>query len=542
MKNSKKIIHLDCTLRDGGYYTNWDFSDSFINEYLEVLSHSSVDICEIGFRTLKNEGFKGALAFCSDIFLDSLTIPNNIKICVMINASELINKKNATEILKTLFPREAANSYIKIVRIACHYHEIFDILPLTFWLREKGYEVGINLMQISEVNNERLRILLSKLNNFPLSVFYFADSLGAMSNNNTEEITKIIYQECNIPFGCHLHDNLGLALSNTLICIKNGASWVDSTISGMGRGPGNCKTEELLIEKKFLLHENSYDISSLLDLINKYFTNLKSIHKWGSNPYYYLAGKYKIHPTYIQTLLSEPIYSDDDRIILINKLKNKKANTFNPNLLTEGLTDFTYSNGEIGTWNPMEIFKNKEVLILATGPSSTKYKKAISMYIKKSQPIVIGLNIPSPISSDLINIKAACHPIRMMKDLNLYAGMDQFLMCPYSKLDENLSNRINQSRIFDYGLVTKEKTFEFHEKYCVIPKPLVLFYAIAAAISGKSKSISIAGIDGYPIGDSRNKVLESLFDQLISEIPKSIKLNTLTPSCLKNINQKSIFS
>ena len=114
-------------------------------------------------------------------------------------------------------------------------------------------------------------------------------------------------------------------------------------------------------------------------------------------------------------------------------------------------------------------------------------------------------------------------------------------MCPYSKLDKNLSNRIDQSWIFDYGLVTKEGKFEFHEKYCVIPKPLVIFYAISAAISGKSKSISIAGIDGYPVGDSRNLELEDLLDQLSAAIPKSINLSSLTPSCLKNINKKSIF-
>ena len=47
----KQIIkHLDCTLRDGGYYNNWDFSESFLNRYLEVASLVGVDFVELGFR------------------------------------------------------------------------------------------------------------------------------------------------------------------------------------------------------------------------------------------------------------------------------------------------------------------------------------------------------------------------------------------------------------------------------------------------------------------------------------------------------------
>jgi 4-hydroxy 2-oxovalerate aldolase len=60
---NKGIIHLDCNLRDGGYYTNWDFSKDLINSYLKAVSNAGIDIDEIGFRFLANEGFKGACAY-----------------------------------------------------------------------------------------------------------------------------------------------------------------------------------------------------------------------------------------------------------------------------------------------------------------------------------------------------------------------------------------------------------------------------------------------------------------------------------------------
>ena len=47
---------------------------------------------------------------------------------------------------------------------------------------------------------------------------------------------------------------------------------------------------------------------------------MKAFYKWGTNPFYYLAGKYSIHPTYIQ-MLSQKI--DDSKILkIINQLKN----------------------------------------------------------------------------------------------------------------------------------------------------------------------------------------------------------------------------
>ena len=86
-----KIIHLDCSLRDGGYYNNWDFSEEFINSYLNVLEIINVDYCEIGFRFAKNNGFKGSCAFTTEEFINALSIPKKLKIAVMINASDLVS-------------------------------------------------------------------------------------------------------------------------------------------------------------------------------------------------------------------------------------------------------------------------------------------------------------------------------------------------------------------------------------------------------------------------------------------------------------------
>ena len=62
------IYTLDCTLRDGGYYNNWNFSIDLVNKYLKSMSDLKMDFVEIGFRSLQNNNFKGPYAYSSEIF------------------------------------------------------------------------------------------------------------------------------------------------------------------------------------------------------------------------------------------------------------------------------------------------------------------------------------------------------------------------------------------------------------------------------------------------------------------------------------------
>ena len=54
----KKLIHLDCTLRDGGYYNNWFFSKELVNLYLKSMLDIKVDYVEVGFRFLDKKKLK----------------------------------------------------------------------------------------------------------------------------------------------------------------------------------------------------------------------------------------------------------------------------------------------------------------------------------------------------------------------------------------------------------------------------------------------------------------------------------------------------
>ena len=57
MNNSVKF--LDCTLRDGGYYNNWNFNKKFTNQYLQTINKTQIKYVELGFRFSKKDHFMG---------------------------------------------------------------------------------------------------------------------------------------------------------------------------------------------------------------------------------------------------------------------------------------------------------------------------------------------------------------------------------------------------------------------------------------------------------------------------------------------------
>ena len=70
--------------------------------------------------------------------------------------------------------------------------------------------------------------------------------------------------------GIHTHDNMSRAAINTNVAVNNGVDWIDGTVTGMGRGPGNAKTEYLVIEYEKNLNRK-VNLIPLLELIDKHF-------------------------------------------------------------------------------------------------------------------------------------------------------------------------------------------------------------------------------------------------------------------------------
>lgn len=400
-------------MRDGGYYNAWDFSPTLIAEYLAATRAAQVDVVELGFRFLKNAGFKGPCAYTTDEFLRSLTIPSDLTVGVMVNGSDLCTDIGWKRALERLFPVTAADTPVELVRFACHFHELENALAGAAWLSKRGYRVGLNLMQIADRSQKEIRDLACMARDYPIEVLYFADSMGSMTPDDTARIVGLLRSEWSGPLGIHTHDNMGLALANTLRAHAEGVSWLDATVTGMGRGPGNARTEELAIEAEGMRGRKP-NLVPLMSLIRKHFGPMKAKFGWGSNPYYFLAGKYGIHPTYIQEMLIDTRYAEEDILAVIDHLRAEGGKKFSFNAL-DGARQF-YSGVPRGNWRPAEEMAGRELLILGTGPGVTAHRAALESYIARTKPLVMALNTQSAIDPALIDFRIACHPVRLLAE------------------------------------------------------------------------------------------------------------------------------
>lgn len=496
------LLLIDCTLRDGGYYNSWNFKEEVIRRYLLSMSQLGVDVVELGLRSFEGGRFRGANAYTSDEFIRSLDIPTGLLVGVMVNAGELLKVDSELgEILERLFPEPSGVSPVELIRIASHVHEFSAVLPASAWLKARGYKVGFNLMQIADRSQEEVEALAAEAAKWPLDVLYFADSMGSMNPDQTAQIIGWLRKHWNGPLGIHTHDNMGLALQNTLRAMDEGVTWLDSTVTGMGRGPGNAKTEQLALE---IAERRGVpcNIVPLMGIIRDYFQPLQQRCGWGTNPYYYLAGKYGIHPTYIQEMMGDSRYSDEDIVAVIEHLRVEGGKKFSLNTL-DAARNF-YQGPPRGNWRPESLISGRDVLVLGTGPGVAEHRAALERYIRREKPFVMALNTQAQLASELIDVRVACHPVRLLADCEEHTRLPQPLITPASMLPDDVKAALAGKELLDFGLGVQADQFVFTDSHCVVPTSLVFAYALAVASSGRARRIYLAGFDGYGADDPRS--------------------------------------
>lgn len=332
MENS--MIILDCTFRDGGYHNDWNFKISLANKYLKLVEKSRIDAVEIGFRSpiVINEN-KDNFANVTDKFIeDLLYIPKIKYFGVMINTVDIIK----SEVHISNIFKYSDESPINLVRVATHFKDIDLAERICKDLKNFGYSVTCNLMQAADKSFEEIKQASKKLESWKsVDVLYLADSLGGMNHDDINYSYKAIRSEWNGLTGFHGHNNKGQALNNSLEAIDIGVDWIDSTITGMGRGPGNTETEYLLgeLNKRGF---GEFELGRIYEFSLEEFSSLKKIYNWGPSLLYYLSAEYNIHPIYIQNMLAKKI-SIKTILNSINYLRTRKSNCYNDNLLKESI-------------------------------------------------------------------------------------------------------------------------------------------------------------------------------------------------------------
>ena len=292
MSYAPDIKVLDCTLRDGGLVNDFFFTDEFVKALYLANIKAGVDYMEFGYKASK-EMFDvnkfGKWKFCSDKDIREIVGDNksDMKISVMADVGRCDFKKDILN---------KKDSPIDLIRIATYINTIPAAIEMIEDCTKKGYETTVNIMAISKSNDVDIDAALELLCRSSVGTIYLVDSYGSLYPEQVSSLAQRYLEIANKygkKVGIHAHNNQQLAFANTIEAVIGGVCYLDATVSGMGRGCGNCPSEMLL----GFLKNPKYRINPLLQFIESYIVPLReSGVVWGYDIPYLLTGILNQHP------------------------------------------------------------------------------------------------------------------------------------------------------------------------------------------------------------------------------------------------------
>ena len=292
MSYTPDIKVLDATLRDGGLCNDFYFTESFVKQLYQANIKSGVDYMEFGYRASKEmfdpEKF-GKWKFSSDEDIRKVVgdNKNGVKISIMADVGRCDYKKD-------IHPKK--ESPVDLIRVATYINTIPAAIAMIEDAHDKGYETSCNIMAISKNNDEDIDAALELISQSHVGVICIVDSYVSLYPEQIRRLSDkyLSYAENGgKKVGIHAHNNQQLAFANTTEAVIKGVSYLDGTVSSLGRGAGNCPLELLL----GFLKNPKYHIDPVLTFIQNQIVPLKeSGVSLGFDVPYLLTGIMNQHP------------------------------------------------------------------------------------------------------------------------------------------------------------------------------------------------------------------------------------------------------
>lgn len=353
---------LDCTLRDGGYYTNWDFERNLVDTYIQVCNELPVDYLEVGYRSIPLEGYYGEYFYLPIYVMERLKAKTTKKLVIILNEKDI----RSGHVQQLLAP---CIGLIDMVRLAIDPKQFGRALTLAESVKNMGFEVGFNVMYMSKWKGQKDFLeLLPKVKGIA-DYFYMVDSYGGVYPQDVKDTIQLLRSYIpDVALGFHGHNNMELALINTLTAIEERCEMVDATITGMGRGAGNVKTELLLtaLNAQGKLEVDFNPLSKVVDG----FAALQKTYEWGTNLPYMVSGAHSLPQKDVMDWVGKRYYSFNS---IIRALQNQ-AKGFVDNLLVKN-------------WESN--LSSDIVLIVGGGPSVQAHKEAVKQFLNLNSNVVV---------------------------------------------------------------------------------------------------------------------------------------------------------
>lgn len=161
--------------------------------------------------------------------------------------------------------KEAADLGVKMARIATHVTEADVSAQHLSVAKEMGLETVGFLMMSHMAPVEKLVEQASLMESYGADTVYIVDSAGALLPHQVRERVRALKQTLSVNIGFHAHNNLSLAMANTLAAIEEGAQRIDGSIRCLGAGAGNTQTEVLVAVLDRMGIQTGIDLYKIMD-------------------------------------------------------------------------------------------------------------------------------------------------------------------------------------------------------------------------------------------------------------------------------------
>jgi len=259
MTNARDIFITEVALRDGSHAISHQYTVEQVLKVTKALNDAGVPYIEVthgdglagsslqyGFsRTNEMELIEAAVSVADLAKIAVLTIPG-------------------IGTIKEL--KEAAKLGAKMARVATHVTEA-DVSPQHInAAKELGMETVGFLMMSHMAEAGKLVEQAKLMESYGADTVYVVDSAGALLPDQVRERIRALKQHVGINIGFHGHNNLSLAMANSLVAIEEGANRIDGSVRCLGAGAGNTQTEVLVAVLDRMGIQTGVDVYKMMDL------------------------------------------------------------------------------------------------------------------------------------------------------------------------------------------------------------------------------------------------------------------------------------
>ena len=476
MKKYNDVVLLDCTLRDGGYVNNWEWGFQTARLIIRSLTKANVDVVEVGF--LRNvEKYDPNITVCNYIEELNRLLPEKTGNTMY---SGMAMRSNYD--IKKLSPYSGKG--IEMLRITAHDYDIEEGMDFAREVKDKGYKLSINPINIMGYSDDRILWILEQVNKIHPYQFSIVDTFGSMRRRDLDRIASLVDNNIDrdIRVALHLHENMSLACSLAQNYVDKHLQRpiaVDGSLMGMGRIPGNLPIELIADYLNDYMGSN-YDIDFLMDAIQDYISPIKGQSEWGYTPAYFLSARYNLHRNYAEHYLKKGDLTHRDINHILSHFDSQKKTAFDANYADQLYSE--YKNNTIDDKLAFNTLKKelsgKDVLIVAPGATLLTNTEKIENFISEKNPVVIAINfIPETCRLDFV----------------FFSNAKRFSQFGGSTVPSIATSNIKESNadyVINYNTISS--TFAEGENSLVMLLKLLKNLNVA--------KVSVAGADGYKEG------------------------------------------